>query len=142
MTNRTRAYLKFAIAVVGLVGITTTAYGRSAELVDPAPVQIGCALKSDQIVKGITSGLVGRGWYLTKKQPGHLTAQILVRGKYTLVVSIKYTDKMYDIDFVSSNNLNYHESDGKKYIHPNANSWMQNINNDIHAQLSLYCSSM
>jgi hypothetical protein len=141
MTNRTRAYLKFVIAVVGVVGIVSSAYGRSREFVDPAPVQIGCTLSQDKVLKAISSGLVGRGWYLTSKKPGDLVAKIIVRNKHTLVVAIKYTNKMFDIDYKSSDNLNYHESDGKKYLHPYAISWMNNLSNDIQAQLSLYCTS-
>ena len=92
------------------------------------------------MLQGISAGLASRGWLITNKKPGKLVAQVIVRNKHTLVVSIKYTDDSYDIDYLNSDNLNYKTKDGVAYIHPNANSWMDNINQDIRSQLSILCS--
>ncbi|MEJ2106874.1 MAG: hypothetical protein P8X48_06020 [Acidiferrobacteraceae bacterium] len=141
MTNRVRAYSKLAIGVFGLIGIVSTAYGRSADLVDPAPQTLSCSLSDAQMVKGITGGLMARGWYVTSKKPGVIGAEIIVRGNHTLDVEIKYTNKSFDINYKSSKNLNYSANGGKPRIHPNANSWMMNINNDIGSQLNYMCVS-
>jgi hypothetical protein len=88
------------------------------------------------------AGLLGRGWTLTSNDnQGNLVAQVIVRGKHTLVVDIAYTTTSYDITYKSSDNLDYQRRrNGSEVIHRNANSWMSNIQNDIAAQLALLCA--
>jgi hypothetical protein len=114
----------------------------AADLADPPSAQWGCELSDQRVLQGIMAGLLGRGWTLTSNDnQGNLVAQVIVRGKHTLVVDIAYTTTSYDITYKSSDNLDYQRRrNGSEVIHRNANSWMSNIQNDIAAQLALLCA--
>jgi hypothetical protein len=132
---------------IGLLGAAITAIGfiPSAQatdpLIDPPRTEWGCELNNDKLIQGITAGLIGRGWIVTQNDgSGNLVAQVIVRGKHTLVVDIAYTPRSFDIAYKSSQNLDYKVTrSGSARIHDNANSWMLNIQNDIVAQLSALC---
>ena len=117
------------------------ASAHAAKLVDPPSAEWGCELSNERVLQGITAGLIGRGWVLSSNDKnGNLVAQVIVRGKHTLVVDITYTTTSFDIDYKSSDNLKYKvKSDGVAYIHRNANSWMDNIQTDFSAQLLALC---
>ena len=116
---------------------------QAAKLIDPPQVEWGCELSDEDVFSGITAGLFGRGWIITENDSeGNLVAQVIVRGKHTLVVDIVYTNTTYDITYKSSNKLKYKiGSDGSARIHRNANSWMNNILIDITEQLLSLCKN-
>jgi len=127
-------------AFFAFFGISTVA--QAAKLRDPVPSQWGCELSDEKMMQGITAGLIGRGWIITANDgQGNLVAQVIVRGKHTLIVDIIYDNKSFDINYKDSDRLSYKlKSDGTARIHRNANSWMDNIQKDITAQLSALCS--
>lgn len=126
------------IAITILAGLSATA--QAAKLVDPPVSQWGCELSSSRVQQGITAGLIGRGWVLSADDKnGNMVAQVIVRGKHTLAVDIIYTDSSFDINYKSSDNLKYKIKNDVPYIHRNANSWMDNIQLDITAQLHALC---
>lgn len=129
-----------ALAIVGVIGSASTA--RSANLNDPAPSLWGCELSQEQVLQGITAGLIGRGWTVIENdEQGNLVAQVIVRAKHTLIVDVAYDDQSFDINYKDSDNLDYRiRSNGTPNIHRNANSWMNNIRGDITAQLSALCA--
>lgn len=133
--------VKLVIAVLGSVAMVSAAHARSKPIIDPPKTQSPCTLSEERMLQGINGGLIGRGWVITDRQPGLLTAKVLVRGKHTLEVTIAYTSDSYDIDYKDSVNLNYHvDDDGTQYLHPNGISWMENIRSDIAKQLEFMCS--
>ena len=129
-----------ALAIIGLIGSASTA--RSANLNDPAPSLWGCELSQEEVMQGITAGLIGRGWSIIDNDgEGHLVAQVIVRGKHFLTVDLTYDDQSFDIDYKESANLEYRlKRNGRAKIHRNANSWMNNIRQDITVQLSALCA--
>jgi hypothetical protein len=129
---------KKALCVTFLFGIGVPVH--AAKLIDPPRSEWGCELTNERVLQGITAGLIGRGWVLSSNDKnGNLVAQVIVRGKHTLVVDISYTTSAYDINYKSSDNLKYKLKNEVPYIHRNANSWMDNIQLDITAQLQALC---
>ncbi len=68
---------------------------------------------------------------MRKVRPGLINATYAVRG-VSAVMEIKYSTKSYSIEYKDSQGLKY---DGTN-IHKNYNSWVQNLNNRIQAQMS------
>jgi len=132
--NLIKALFIFALTLFG-------ASAHAAKLVDPPSAEWSCELSDERVLQGITAGLIGRGWVITSNDKnGNLVAQVIVRGKHTLVVDIAYTTTSFDINYKSSDNLKYKvKSDGVAYIHRNANSWMDNIQTDFIVQLQALC---
>ena len=129
-----------ALAIVGVVGSASTA--QSANLNDPEPSLWDCELSQEQVLQGITAGLIGRGWSVIENNgQGNLVAQIIVRAKHTLIVDIAYDDQSFDINYKDSDNLEFRiRRNGTANIHRNANSWMNNVREDITAQLLALCA--
>lgn len=139
MKRQTKIWVGPLIGVFLMLGFGPVAGAKT--LVDPPPAQWGCELSEDKVLQGINGGLIGRGWVITDNDgAGHLVAQVIVRGKHTLVVTIDYTTTSFDINYKDSDRLKYSEkSDGTATIHKNANSWMNNIQMDIVSQLKFLC---
>ena len=128
------------VGMLTIFGSVPTAH--AAILIDTPRAEWGCELSPEQVVQGITSALISRGWIVTdSNSDGNIVAQIIVRNKHTLVVDIAYDKKSYDIAYKSSINLNYKDNgDGTAVIHRNANKWISNIHQDIVKQLSALCT--
>jgi len=71
-----------------------------------------------------------RGWSMSDKGPGHLEGTLRVRS-HVAVVDIRYTTTNFSITYKDSQVLHY---DGTK-IHPNYNSWIQNLQGEIEKRL-------
>jgi hypothetical protein len=71
------------------------------------------------------------GWQMKQTKPGHMLGTLNIR-RHVAVVDINYSTSSYSIQYKDSAELNY---DGSS-IHPNYNSWIQNLDNRIRAQLS------
>ena len=130
------------IVFVGLLISGLSLSASAATLIDPPAVESwGCELSTERVLQGIVAGLVGRGWIIKEKTSSNsIVAQVIVRSKYILVVDIEYSGESYDINYKSSDNLGHRDrSDGEIQIHRNANSCMNNIQNDILSQLSAAC---
>ena len=131
-----------ALTAVGLylfVGMIPIA--SAADLLDLPETDVGCELNDEQMLEGISRGLANRTWLITSNDGGgNLVAQVIVRARHTLIVDIAYTDSSYKISYKDSDNLDYNvRRNGRETIHRNANSWMENIQADIAAQLSALC---
>ena len=75
-----------------------------------------------------------RGWTFEDRGPGHLEGNIAVRGKHFASVDIMFDTKRYSIAHKSSQNLNYNASRGE--IHPNYNSWVRLLEQEIQAEIA------
>ena len=139
MNNRVRHWVAPALLTV-LAAAHQPAQARVAELVDPPATTFGCTLQQDQLRRAIIAGLAVRGWTAADLETGKLVGKVNVRGKHVLEVSIRYTPTSFDVDYLTSTNLNYREKNGVRQIHPNANTWMQNVNQDILAQAQIACN--
>lgn len=139
---RTRGMKSNLMALAIVAGISIASAAQAANLRDPAPSQWGCELSDDDLIHGITAGLVALGWTVTENDgQGNLVAQVIVRGKHTLIVDINYDSQSFDINYKDSDNLDYKvRRNGTIKIHRNANSWMDNIRNNITMRLTALCT--
>lgn len=138
MSGRISRQAGMLLGMCTLLGIEPA---QAATLSDTPRAEFGCELSMKKVSLGITLALITRGWNVTKKESdGTMVAQIIVRGKHTLVVDIAYNEKSFDITYKSSDNLNYKDKgDGTATIHRNANKWMRKIHQDIAKQLVVLC---
>lgn len=79
----------------------------------------------------IIEGCAKRGWVPVKVKTGEINATLNLR-EHNAVVNIAYTAQRFSVKYVTSNNLNYgRDEKGIEQIHPNYNSWVKNLKNDI-----------
>jgi hypothetical protein len=107
------------------------------KLVDPEPIAVPAGLNIDQVAKAVKVGVTSRsGWIVTKDQPGQVEATLSVRD-HMLKVNIPYSTSSVAIKYVDSQNLDYKDKAGVKYIHPKWNNWTRNVLSDIQRELNL-----
>jgi hypothetical protein len=107
------------------------------KLVDPEPIAVPTGLNIDQVAKAVKVGVTSRsGWIVTKDQPGQVEATLSVRD-HMLKVNIPYSTSSVAIKYVDSQNLDYKDKAGVKYIHPKWNNWTRNVLSDIQRELNL-----
>ncbi|MCW8900872.1 MAG: hypothetical protein OQK75_01225 [Gammaproteobacteria bacterium] len=99
--------------------------------IEDAPIEITGKHSSNDIKKAIIRAGAGLGWTMKAKESGHIVGTLFLR-KHVAIVDVKYTNKAYSITYKDSQNLDF---DGSN-IHKNYNSWVQNLNRQIQAQLS------
>lgn len=85
----------------------------------------------DEVKNVIIRSGASLGWVMKPAGTGSIIGTLNLR-KHVAVVDIKYNTKTYSILYKDSQNLDY---DGKT-IHGNYNSWIQNLNRAIQANLS------
>jgi hypothetical protein len=109
---------------------------RATPLVDPDPIAVPSGVAVKDVSKAIRAGIATRGWVVNKDEKGVIDAVLNNRG-HTARVAINYDAKQVKISYVSSDNLNYSEKKGGRYIHPNYLKWIQNMVGDISRELQL-----
>ena len=90
----------------------------------------------DKVRQCIGLASAARGWRVVAEQPGQLTLHNDVRGKHQVEVKVTYDSRGIQVDYVSSENLNYRVRDGVGYIHPKYNEWVNLLISDIVAKVS------
>lgn len=100
-----------------------------------APTGVKSSTQEDKVFEAIKKAGISLGWIVKKVEPGVATAQLNLRSHMALV-EIKYDKKDYSITYKNSMNLNYDPAKGT--IHSNYNGWIQNLNQAIQVQLSMY----
>ena len=96
----------------------------------------GSKADSDGLRSAIAAAGASRGWQLVEEAPDRMTLKNVIRGKHTVVVAVVYDAQGFQIDYVSSENLNYREKRGQAYIHPKYHQWIANLAQDISAKVS------
>ncbi len=142
MTRLIRRLPRLLIAACVLAALVVPP-AQAAALRDPPRVDWGCTLPRSKVKMAITSAIAPRGWVAKNSStPGLIVAEIVVRGRHTLVVDIEFDSRSFDISYKSSINLNYQvREDGTHIIHRNGNRWMEIARRDIITQLSALCVS-
>ena len=95
-----------------------------------SPVAAAKPLQANQVRNAIIVGGANLGWQIVDAGQDKLKGTLRLR-EHLAVVDIPYSSKSYSIILISSVNLN--ERDGQ--IHRNYNSWAQNLDTAIRAQL-------
>ena len=75
-----------------------------------------------------------RGWTFGDAGPGHLVGNLAVRGKHFATVDVFYDTESFTINYRDSRNLEYDPA--TRQIHPNYNSWVTNLQQDIQAEVT------
>ena len=103
---------------------------RTELLVTPEPVIVE-AKDTKETRRIVGRALVGRGWTITKDEPGELRANLLVRSHMANIL-IKYDAEKVEISYLDSSNLKYWKSPvDDEYIHQNYNKWIEILRRDI-----------
>lgn len=103
---------------------------RTVLLVTPEPVIVG-SKDANETRKIVGRALVGRGWSITKDEPGELRAKLLVRSHMADIL-IKYDAEEVEISYLDSSNLKYWKSPvNDEYIHQNYIKWVEILRRDI-----------
>jgi hypothetical protein len=121
--------LLFAVAVAA-AGCTSQPIYNVTDA--PVTAMSGKALSMNEVQTAIVRAGVPLGWQIAPEKPGRLTGRLALR-THVAVVDIEHNTKTYSIKYRESTDLN--EKDGT--IHRNYNSWVQNLDRAIRAQLSL-----
>lgn len=133
-------YLRYTLAALaaGLL-LSAPAMARQDELLERPREEVtmvdGSKPTATIVRNAILRGASQRSWTVKAQKDGVITLEILVRGKHQVVVDVLYDAHSFQIKYVSSNNLNYEEEDGKRMIHPNYNNWVNNLAQSIKAAL-------
>ena len=100
------------------------------ELRDPDPVAIPQGLSSQQVARAIKMALTGRTWVVSKEAPGRIDATLNLRA-HVARIALSYDASQVTLAYVSSENLDYKEKNGKRTIHKNYLSWVANVLSDL-----------
>ena len=101
--------------------------------VDNAPLNAPKAATTTQVEDAIKRAGASLGWQMRQVAPGHIVATLPIRS-HVAVADVFYTSKDFSIKYKDSTNLRYDKADDT--IHSNYNSWIQNLQNAIVAQVS------
>jgi hypothetical protein len=123
-------------AALLLIPLAFMLMGAKAVLVDPDPVPVPAGVKLVDVAKAIKVGIVRRGWVVTKDENSQIEAVLNIR-THMAKVNIPYSTKEVAIKYVASDNLDYEEKKGVKYIHGNYIKWVRNMESDIQRELQL-----
>ena len=110
-----------------------------APLVDPQPLAVPPGLSAKDVSTAIRTGIALRGWIVTKDEKGQIDATLNNR-EHQVVIAVVYDAKQVKVSYVSSQNMNYSEKNGTRYIHKKYTQWTQNVVADINSQLQLASS--
>jgi hypothetical protein len=135
MNNAKRVWMMMALVCVA--GIAQAA--RPPEPVYDKEVQIvtasGKEPTMDTVRKAIMAGAVSKGWTIKEEGSGKIRLDLDVRNKHQVVAEVVYTTKMYVVKYLTSTNMGHKEEGGVKFVHPNYVKWVNDLVNNINAQL-------
>jgi hypothetical protein len=105
-------------------------------LTDPQPLSVPAGLSVQDVARAIKAGVVSRqGWTITKEGSNQMEATLNVR-EHMLKINIPYSATSVGITYVDSQNLDYSEKKGVKYIHAKWVNWTRNLLSDIQRELT------
>ena len=122
------------IAVLIVAGCRANPIYNPSDVAFTIPTSSSKALTLEEYKNAIIRGGSRRGWTFEEEGPGHLVGSVAVRGKHFATVDIVFDTSRYSITYKSSQNLNYNASRGE--IHPNYNSWIRLLEQEIQAEIA------
>jgi hypothetical protein len=109
---------------------------RATDLTNPAPVNIPQGVSQAAAKDAVIDAMFARGWTVAEESDNHIVADLHVRSHWAQV-GIDIADGKVTISYRDSANLRYTErSDGRIVIHNNYLTWVDNLVNDIRAQMA------
>jgi hypothetical protein len=128
VTPSRRSTLALAGALVASAAVLG-ACNRNAPIVQETGADFIGRASLAQRADQIRAAGASLGWRMDSRGPGLMRGTLDLRS-HQAVVDIPYDQQRFTIRYVTSSNLNY---DGTS-IHPNYNSWVQNLQRAIMAQ--------
>lgn len=132
--------LSHLILLLVLAVAPTLAFARSDKLEPPQRILFvtpaSQAKSLDDIRGAIATAGSFRGWQVIDDAPGRLTMKNVIRGKHTVVVAVVFDTTGFQIEYVSSENLNHEVRKGQAYIHPKYHQWTANLAQDINVRVA------
>ena len=123
-----------AVMLLALFAPSLPGCTRTAVLHQPPPVSF-VSRSTDEVEAAILAGARKRKWIPTKVRDGVIDATLYLR-THVAVVRIEYGADSFTVRYLRSEQLNYkRRKDGTEVIHPNYNSWVRNLINDILMEL-------
>lgn len=131
-----RRSITFVIALAALVvtGCRTASIYNPTDIAYAPAATTTRALTQTDYKNAIIRAGTQRGWTFEDSGPGHLVGTLAVRGKHFASVDVFYNAESFTIDYKDSRNLNYDAA--TRQIHPNYNSWVTNLQQDIQAEVT------
>lgn len=120
------------VSLMLVLSVASVQARRVTALLTPDRVTLkrtdGQPSSQDQVRKAILNGSLPFGWVLVADKPGSLDLSYTKQGGgHMAVVRIDYDAQSYQINYVSSVNLNYEPGQ----IHPTYNGWVRNLTTRI-----------
>ncbi|HUF87994.1 MAG TPA: hypothetical protein VMM59_11485 [Thermohalobaculum sp.] len=124
------------VTVLAVAGCRTAPLYNATDVNFASPASTSAArLTLDDYRNAIIRGGAKRGWTFEDAGPGHLVGSVTVRGKHHAKVDVMFDTEQFSITHKASQNLNYNPS--RQQIHPNYNSWVSNLQQEIQAEITL-----
>jgi len=137
-----RPGLWLVLASLGSVCLPATA--RQVVLVDPPYQRVqsvdGSMLGDAQVEAAIRDGARNQGWRVVASESGLLRLRLVIRN-YASVVQVRHDAQGFDIDYVSSTQLEAEDKGGTLYIHPSYNKWIGELADAIRTSTALQADS-
>jgi hypothetical protein len=120
-----------ATAALGLAGCGTV---QPIQNVEKAPIILapGKSVNMTQVTTAIMRAGTRLGWQMQPEGPGRLSGRIALR-THTAAIDVEHDTKAYSIKYRDSTNLEARDG----MIHRNYNGWIQNLDKNIRAELTL-----
>lgn len=95
--------------LLGLALLLTapSSWGVVVELTDPPAIAIPAGYTDLATAKAIKFALQQRKWHLLAEEAGEITAELVVRGRHQIKVSIQYDERYIRIRYLDSRNMYY-----------------------------------
>lgn len=143
--------MKTAKMISNLAGLllmlaAPASWGVVVELVDPPAIAIPSGYSDSATAKSIKFAIQERKWQILSEAPGEITAELVVRGRHHVKVSVLYDERYVRIRYLDSSNMYYQmgvpdnddvdewsDTAYKKVplIHHHYNGWVQALANSI-----------
>jgi hypothetical protein len=124
----------FSVLFVSLLVLLMGA--RGVPLIDPEPIAVPSGVSLRDVGKAIKASLVGRNWVINEDNPGRIVSTLNLR-THMAKIEVAYDEKMVDIRYLDSGDLDYEDKKDGRYIHRNYLNWIKNIIGDISRNLQL-----
>lgn len=122
------------LAAVAVAGCRAEPVYNATDIAYAPAATVTRSLTSTDYKNAIIRAGAERGWTFQDAGPGHLVGNLAVRGKHFATVDVFYDTESFTITYKDSRNLEYDPA--TRQIHPNYNSWVQNLQQDIQAEVT------
>lgn len=124
---------KLAVVLLALVPAVVFA-ARTAELVDPAPIELTSKASAKQVKRAVKTAVLARGWTIENEKGDRFEAKYAKqtsRDNFWARIAVTHDARRVTIKYVGSEGLSYSDEGGKRVIHANYNKWIGFLVKDI-----------